>query len=69
MITGENQGKANPENQEMITRENQEMANTENHEMVTSQYKKNEAAASVVGRSSRSGLSNSSLSEGTINIY
>lgn len=53
----------------MITGENQEVANGENHGMITSENQEHEAATSVVGRSSRSGLSNSSLSQGTINIH
>lgn len=53
----------------MITGENQEVANAENHEMTTSENQEHEAATSVVGRSLRSGFSNSSLSPGTINIH
>lgn len=68
-ITRENQDKSKSENQEMITGENQEVANAENHEMITSENQEHEAATSVVGRSLRSGFSNSSLSPGTINIH
>ncbi|KAL9407915.1 hypothetical protein AB3S75_046453 [Citrus x aurantiifolia] len=67
-ITRENQDESKSENQEMIAGENQDVANAENHEMTTSENQEDEAATSVVGRSLRSGFSNSSLSPDSVSL-